>query len=250
MKKKLIIGLFCIIFTALIISIALIIPIKDSGVITSHIVQAPKGSFNVEDFPPVIEAVSEYIGYAGDLITIEVNATDPNGKNITINFTSPLNSSGQWQSTVNDDGIYYVNITASDGIQQTIHNLTIKLGSYCGDDNCSSGETCSTCPEDCGICLPILPVIVPVPARRVGCFHKWECSSDWSNCTDSKQTRICKDIGTCLPYDEKLEEKGCEMPPVPEEVPEEEIIPVEEIPIKPPLLIELWIIVIAIIINI
>ena len=123
--------------------------------ITSSFIRAPAGSFSVQDFPPVIEA-SDYIGDPGDLVTIYANATDPNGKNVTITFNTPLNSSAQWQSTVNDSGITYTSISASDGTTQSISTVAIKLRPYCGDDNCSNGESCSSCSADCGTC-PVPP---------------------------------------------------------------------------------------------
>jgi hypothetical protein len=32
---------------------------------------------------------------------------------------------------------------------------------YCGDGLCNSGETCSTCPDDCGACVPSCPLNDP-----------------------------------------------------------------------------------------
>jgi len=34
-------------------------------------------------------------------------------------------------------------------------------GPYCGDGICNSGETCSTCPDDCGTCAPSCPLDDP-----------------------------------------------------------------------------------------
>ncbi|MFC1723859.1 hypothetical protein ACFL0V_06995, partial [Nanoarchaeota archaeon] len=69
-------------------------------------------------------------------------------------FTSPLNSSGSWQTGTGDGGVYLVTITASDGSSSTEQQVVIKVLPYCGDSECNAiiGETCATCPTDCGIC--------------------------------------------------------------------------------------------------
>jgi hypothetical protein len=36
---------------------------------------------------------------------------------------------------------------------------------YCGDGNCNAGETCSSCPADCGPCAP--PPIPPPPTYNI-----------------------------------------------------------------------------------
>lgn len=52
----------------------------------------------------------------GDLVSFpNLQAVDPDGDTITYTFTPPLNTAGQWQTTVGDAGEYRVTITASDG---------------------------------------------------------------------------------------------------------------------------------------
>jgi hypothetical protein len=51
----------------------------------------------------------------------------------------------------------------------------------CGSNGCESGETCSSCPQDCGTCP---------------CNPNWICS-DWSSCTNSQQSRTCSDSNGC-----------------------------------------------------
>ena len=109
--------------------------------ITGFAIITPEGSFNISDFPPVIEA-DDYIGNASDLVIINFNIYDPNGNPVNYNFTSPLNDSGQWQSAANDSGIYYSIITAYDGTLQSTKTVVIKLRPYCGDGTVDSGESC------------------------------------------------------------------------------------------------------------
>ncbi len=59
-------------------------------------------------------------------------------------------------------------------------------GKSCGDDKC--GGSCGTCPDyflcnDQGACVK-------------GCKPNWQCS-DWSACSNGKQTRTCNDANNC-----------------------------------------------------
>ncbi|MBW2968375.1 hypothetical protein KY362_07890, partial [Candidatus Woesearchaeota archaeon] len=46
---------------------------------------------------------------------IGIKATDPDGDPLTYEFTAPLNSEGKWQTRGGDAGVYYSDITVSDG---------------------------------------------------------------------------------------------------------------------------------------
>lgn len=76
---------------------------------------------------------------------------------------------------------------------------------YCGDASCNNGETCSTCPEDCGTCS------TGTTSTGGGgggggssggtytappCTPDWECSP-WSQCINDTQTRTCTDVDNC-----------------------------------------------------
>ena len=50
-----------------------------------------------------------------DFVSLEPDATDPDGDPLTYTFTSPLDEGGAWQTTYGDEGEYTVTITASDG---------------------------------------------------------------------------------------------------------------------------------------
>ncbi len=67
----------------------------------------------------------------------------------------------------------------------------------CGDNICNGGETCSTCPGDCGTCST---------GGNTGgssssgggssCIENWRCG-DWGECENGLQTRTCEDINRC-----------------------------------------------------
>ncbi|NQV09021.1 VCBS repeat-containing protein, partial [Candidatus Woesearchaeota archaeon] len=69
--------------------------------------------------PPKLSTISNITAIVGDLINInstgEVTATDSNNDFLTFYFSSPFNSSGEWQTTVNDTGNYSILVEASDG---------------------------------------------------------------------------------------------------------------------------------------
>jgi len=64
---------------------------------------------------------------------------------------------------------------------------------YCGDGICNAGETCSSCPADCGVCVS------DGGTGGGGCTYDWVCS-DWypQPCSiDEVQQRVCVNRGTC-----------------------------------------------------
>ena len=66
---------------------------------------------------PEIAIKNNVTAIAGDLINISqlVTTSDAENSNLDILYSSPFNSSGQWQTTVNDTGNYSVLVEASDG---------------------------------------------------------------------------------------------------------------------------------------
>jgi len=87
---------------------------------------------------PYLNPISNLTAIAGNLINInqsgEVTATDPNNDNLTFYYSSPFNSSGLWQSTINDTGNYSILVEVSDGtlsdyqyVDLIVFNYTTKL---------------------------------------------------------------------------------------------------------------------------
>ncbi len=50
----------------------------------------------------------------GELVSVDVRGTDPDGDSLVYAFTKPLNSQGKWQTKRGDAGMYRAEITASD----------------------------------------------------------------------------------------------------------------------------------------
>jgi len=112
------------------------------------------GTFVINNLPPILDPIANITVNETDLVSINPTATDPNGDTLTFYFTSPLNSSGDWLTTIGDKGVYFVNVTVSDGslTDSQIVMITVLNITSCGDGNCDPGESCSSCSQDCGSC--------------------------------------------------------------------------------------------------
>jgi PKD repeat protein len=77
-------------------------------VIEDDVVEIPDVEFDAER--AVVIIVEET-----DLVNLEPAAADPDGDALSYTFTSPLDDSGEWQTTYGDAGEYTVTVTASDG---------------------------------------------------------------------------------------------------------------------------------------
>lgn len=86
--------------------------------------------------PPEITKISNVTAIAGNLINISqlISTSDAEGNGINLFYSSPFNSSGQWQTTINDTGNYSILVEASDGnlsttnfIDVIVFNETTKL---------------------------------------------------------------------------------------------------------------------------
>ncbi|MBD3249244.1 hypothetical protein GF336_04320 [Candidatus Woesearchaeota archaeon] len=73
----------------------------------------------------VSESVKEIEVDETELVNIKVDAQDADEDNLTIDYPSPLNSTGQWQTTYGDYGKYPLNITVSDGSAKTTKSVLL-----------------------------------------------------------------------------------------------------------------------------
>ena len=86
--------------------------------------------------PPEITKTSNVTAIAGNLINISqlISTSDAEGNGVSLLYSSPFNSSGQWQTTINDTGNYSILVEASDGnlsnsqfVDVIVFNQTTKL---------------------------------------------------------------------------------------------------------------------------
>lgn len=105
-------------------------------------------------------------------------------------------------------------------------DLSVSIENFCGDGICDSGESCSSCPGDCGSCdtgtdsgsdsgssdnsggsggFMAPPSGGDDDSGEDDCTENWSCTG-WSECISGKQTRTCADSNRCGTTEEKPEE--------------------------------------------
>ena len=81
--------------------------------------------------PPVLENISDIVVYENDIITIVANASDPDNDNLTYTINDSRfvrdNYIFVWQTKIGDGGIYNVEITVSDGINEIKDELKVTV---------------------------------------------------------------------------------------------------------------------------
>ena len=80
--------------------------------------KAPYRPLIEEDLPTL--TVTE-----GDLVKLNLKATDPDGDELIYTFTAPLNSEGKWQTRMGDSGVFYPEITVSDGKTSIVKKIKL-----------------------------------------------------------------------------------------------------------------------------
>ena len=63
----------------------------------------------------------------GDVVTIPIRASDPDGDEITYDYSEPFNNNGVWQTELGDEGSYVVEVNASDGITTTQATVLVRI---------------------------------------------------------------------------------------------------------------------------
>lgn len=64
---------------------------------------------------PEIELLSKLSVVEEDLVTLDVNVADPDGDDVTVEYSVPFDEEGEWQTKIGDAGVYKVVVSASDG---------------------------------------------------------------------------------------------------------------------------------------
>ena len=66
-------------------------------------------------FPYTVYSVSTFVIKETEKLKVELEAFDPDNDNLTIDYASPLDKNGEWQTTYGDAGTYDSEIIVSDG---------------------------------------------------------------------------------------------------------------------------------------
>lgn len=64
---------------------------------------------------PQIDSLSDITVDEGDTVSVSVTASDPDGDDVEVSFSEPLDANGEWDTEMGDAGKYLVKVTASDG---------------------------------------------------------------------------------------------------------------------------------------
>ena len=91
---------------------------KEEEVSEEEFTKSPYRAVVEEDLPTL--TVTE-----GELVKLTVKATDADGDPLTYEFTDPLNDEGKWQTRAGDAGVYYPQITVSDGKTEVMKQIKL-----------------------------------------------------------------------------------------------------------------------------
>jgi PKD repeat protein len=81
--------------------------------------------------PPLfpLDFANRLEGEEGDVFVIDTSGIyDPDGDVVTFTFSEPLDETGTWKSSKGDDGVYHVDVVASDGTVAVTEKVVIEVG--------------------------------------------------------------------------------------------------------------------------
>jgi PKD repeat protein len=81
--------------------------------------------------PPLfpLDFANRLEGEEGDVFVIDTSGIyDPDGDVVTFTFSEPLDETGTWKSSKGDDGVYHVDVVASDGTVAVTEKVVIEIG--------------------------------------------------------------------------------------------------------------------------
>ncbi|NTV24220.1 MAG: TRAM domain-containing protein [Nanoarchaeota archaeon] len=77
--------------------------------------------------PELSLSANEIVVTAGDRIELKAEAKDPEGKEVSVVFSEPLDKEGVWQTAAGNEGTYIAKITATDGKNEVVQEVTINV---------------------------------------------------------------------------------------------------------------------------
>ncbi len=75
--------------------------------------------------PPKLDQFNDVSVQEGDKVTIVPKASDPDNDPITLSYSAPFNVQGIWQTKEGDNGVYRINVTASDGSKSVTQTFSL-----------------------------------------------------------------------------------------------------------------------------
>lgn len=97
-----------------------------SGNQTTNQSAAPISSINTSE-PDYKSASFTITGTEGDLIKLDLKATDPDGDKLEYDYSKPFNDNGLWQTNDGDAGKYLIKVTASDGKSSSTADVLVVI---------------------------------------------------------------------------------------------------------------------------
>jgi len=98
-----------------------------------RIVFPPEGTFGLQKGAEInilgtpVGTVDRIEVTEGELVELDLQATDPDGDIIIYTFSDPLDNDGQWQTKVGDAGEYRTVVVASDGMNEVSQEILISV---------------------------------------------------------------------------------------------------------------------------
>jgi len=84
---------------------------------------------------PVIQDISNITIDENGLVSANAAATDDDNDALTVSYSSPLNSAGNWQTDYNSAGVYTITATATDGINAAQKTFNINVNDVQNNDD-------------------------------------------------------------------------------------------------------------------
>lgn len=76
---------------------------------------------------PTIQPIDDQTVEETTTFSIDPNVSDPDGDDVSVNYTQPLNSQGVWETRYGDAGEYEVTVVASDGDKTAKETFTLSV---------------------------------------------------------------------------------------------------------------------------
>jgi hypothetical protein len=70
----------------------------------------------IDNYAPVLDFIPPVEVFRGELVDLNASGYDLDNDSLNFTYGLPLDSEGRWQTTLNDTGAYYVNVSVSDGV--------------------------------------------------------------------------------------------------------------------------------------